>query len=56
MGAGGGGGMCVLCGGVGGGGFSLANEDLRGGFDDSFPACAIFFLSGDQLAHTSFIC
>ena len=40
-------------GGGGGDGFLLACEDFGGRFDDSFPACAFIFLSGDQLAHTN---
>ena len=33
-----------------GGGSFLACEDLEGRFDDSFPVCTFYFLSGDQLA------
>ena len=29
---------------LGGGGFSTLREDFGGSFDDSFPACAFFFL------------
>ena len=35
------------------GGFILACMDLGRMFDHSFPACAFFFLSGDQLTHTN---